>query len=212
MASTDWVTISSLATAGGTLTLAVATFASIRSAGRSARAAERSLQVGLRPVLMSSRPHDDEQKIHYMDDKWIKVPGAGAAAEAGENVLYFAASLRNVGRGLAVMRGWRIYDGRLADELHAETDEPYRRLTRDLYIAADDIGYWQGAMRDPSDPQYASIRTAIEQREPMTVEVMYGDHEGGQRAVTRFSLIPRADDGWFALTSRHWNLDGADPR
>ena len=35
----DWVTISSLATAGGTLVLAVATFSSVRSANRSARVA-----------------------------------------------------------------------------------------------------------------------------------------------------------------------------
>ena len=37
----DWVTISSLATAGGTLVLAVATFSSVRSANRSARVAEQ---------------------------------------------------------------------------------------------------------------------------------------------------------------------------
>jgi len=35
----DWVTISALATAGGTLILAVSTFASVRSANRAARAA-----------------------------------------------------------------------------------------------------------------------------------------------------------------------------
>ena len=39
----DWVTIASLATAGGTLVLAVATFSSVRSGNRTARAAERSL-------------------------------------------------------------------------------------------------------------------------------------------------------------------------
>ncbi len=41
----DWVTISSLATAGGTLVLAVATFGSVRSANRTARVAELSLHV-----------------------------------------------------------------------------------------------------------------------------------------------------------------------
>jgi len=41
--ATDWVTISSLATAGGTLVLALATFASVRSANRSARVAEMAL-------------------------------------------------------------------------------------------------------------------------------------------------------------------------
>jgi len=47
----DSVTVSALATAGGTLVLAVATFASVRSANRAARAAERSLLAGLRPLL-----------------------------------------------------------------------------------------------------------------------------------------------------------------
>ena len=54
----DWVTISSLATAGGTLVLAVATFSSVRSANRSARVAERSLLAGIRPVLMPSQLDD----------------------------------------------------------------------------------------------------------------------------------------------------------
>ena len=50
----DWVTISSLATAGGTLVLAVATFSAVKSANRSARVAERTLMAGLRPVLVPS--------------------------------------------------------------------------------------------------------------------------------------------------------------
>ena len=50
----DWVTISSLATAGGTLVLAVATFAFVKSANRSARVAELSVMASLRPLLMPS--------------------------------------------------------------------------------------------------------------------------------------------------------------
>ena len=46
----DWVTISSLATAGGTLVLALATFGSVRSANRSARVAEESLLASVRPL------------------------------------------------------------------------------------------------------------------------------------------------------------------
>ena len=39
----DWVTISALATAGGALALAAATYGSVRSANRAARVAERTL-------------------------------------------------------------------------------------------------------------------------------------------------------------------------
>jgi hypothetical protein len=59
---TDWPTIASLATAGGTLVLAVATFSSVRAGQRSTRIAERStgiaeraLLIGMRPVLVPSR-------------------------------------------------------------------------------------------------------------------------------------------------------------
>ena len=61
----DWVTISSLATAGGTLVLAVATFASVRSANRAARAAEESLLDGLRPLLVTSRLQDPPEKVSF---------------------------------------------------------------------------------------------------------------------------------------------------
>jgi hypothetical protein len=51
----DWATISALATGAGTLALAVATFASVRSSNRSARLAEQALQEQRRPVLVHSR-------------------------------------------------------------------------------------------------------------------------------------------------------------
>jgi hypothetical protein len=65
----DWATIASLATAGGTLALAISTFASVKSANRAARAAERSLLAGLRPLLVPSRLQDAEQKVLFSDDE-----------------------------------------------------------------------------------------------------------------------------------------------
>src|SRR4051794_11062865 len=71
----DWTTASAVATAGGTLVLAAASFASVRSANRAARAAERSLLAALRPVLMPSRLEDPPQKVHFVDGKWLLAPG-----------------------------------------------------------------------------------------------------------------------------------------
>ena len=59
----DWATISSMATAGGTLMLAVATFGSIRSANRAARVAERALLINTRPLLVAAHPEDPVQKV-----------------------------------------------------------------------------------------------------------------------------------------------------
>ena len=46
----------------------------------------------------------------------------------------------------------------------------------------------------------------------MTLDLLYGDHQGGQRTVSRFSLLPAGDSEWLATIARHWNLDRPDPR
>ena len=63
MSSFDWETTSALATGVGTLVLAGATFASVRSANRTARITERTLQAELRPLLLPSRARDVEEKV-----------------------------------------------------------------------------------------------------------------------------------------------------
>jgi hypothetical protein len=84
----------------------------------------------------------------------------------------------------------------------------FHRLTRDIYIASGDLGFWQGALREPDTEEFASARRAIEAREGFLVDVLYGDHEGGQRAITRFRLTARpGGDGWLATVARHWNVD-----
>jgi hypothetical protein len=208
----DWVTISSLATAGGTLVLALATFASVRSANRAARVAERSLLLGLRPLLLPSKLDDAAQKIGFADGKWVVAPGGGAVAEVGDDAVYLAISVRNAGSGIAVLHGWRFYPrARLGESEHAPPED-FTRLTRDLYVPVGDIGFWQGAFRDPATDEFAAAREAVEARSWMTVDLLYGDHEGGQRVISRFSIQPRGDERWLATIGRHWNVDAADPR
>ena len=105
----DWATISSLATATGTLVLAVATFAAVRSANQAARTAEHSLLAALRPLFVPSRLQDDVQKVLFADGKWLRVPGGCATVEADNGVIYLTMSLRNVGSGIGIIHGWRFY-------------------------------------------------------------------------------------------------------
>jgi hypothetical protein len=208
----DWVTISALATAAGTLVLALATFASVRSANRAARLAERSLLAGIRPVLMPSRPEDPSQKVGFVDSRWFHVAGSGAVAEATDEAVYFVISLRNAGSGIAVLHGWKLYPERRLDRTPAPLDE-FERLTRDIYVPGGDVGFWQGAFRDRESPAFAAAHEAVAERQPVTVEILYGDHEGGQRTVSMFLLTPRDNgEGWLASVGRHWSIDRPDPR
>jgi hypothetical protein len=209
--SADWASVASLATAAGTLVLAVATFASVRSANRTARAAEQSLQAGLRPLLVASRLHDDTQKVMFVDGKWVQVPGGRASVLAEERVIYLAMSVRNVGRGIAVVHGWHFYpDWGLG--VPDPVLEEFHRQSRDLYMPPGDIGFWQAAFRDEADPQYDDACKAVTSRSQLTVDILYGDAYGGQRVVTRFGLQPAGNDGWLIAVNRHWNIDRPDPR
>jgi hypothetical protein len=207
----DWVTISALATAAGTLVLAVATFASVRSANRAARVAERSLLIGLRPLLLPSKADDPPQKVGFIDEKWLLVPPGGAVAEIGDEAIYFAMNLRNAGSGIAVLHGWTFYPDGEVSQPHRPPEE-FTRLTRDIYVPAGDTGFWQGAFRDPDAPEFADAREAIEARRWLMFDLLYGDHEGGQRVISRFSVQPREDGSWIAAVGRHWNIDASDPR
>src|SRR5437588_11274255 len=104
----DWATISSLATAGGTLVLAISTFASVRSANRAARTAERGLRVGMRPLLIQSRTDDPPQKVLWSDQHKVRIGGGRAYAEVAGDVIYLAMAVRNVGAGLALLHGYSV--------------------------------------------------------------------------------------------------------
>jgi hypothetical protein len=207
----DWPTAASLATASGTLVLAVATFASVRSANRSARIAEVALREQRRPVLVQSRLDDPLQKINFVDGHWVRVSGSGAVIEDLDSTVYLAMSLRNVGAGMGVLQAWTASPGMNTSREHAE-EQDFRAQSRDLYIPPGDVGLWQGALRDPGAGAHAMIADAARQRQPISIELLYSDQVGEQRTISRFVIHPMGEDGWLASVGRHWYLDHAGPR
>lgn len=207
----DWVAISSLATAAGTLALAATTYMSVRSANQAARTAERSLLAGLRPLLVESSPTDPIQRVNFGDTRGIVTPGGGAAVQVIEDRIYVVLSLRNVGPGIGVLHGGHLHPERRLSRQEFDPLDSFRMLSRDIYIPPGKIGFWQIAYRDTHDPEYDALLGAIERGE-FSADVLYGDYEGGQRVVTRYAVI-RDDDGeWRPSTVRHWQVDRDDPR
>ncbi len=217
----DWA---SWGTAVGTLVLAAATFASIRSANRSARNAERALQIGLRPVLFASRPHETIQKIRWGDGHWAALAPGRAILEEEDGVIFMAMSLQNVGSGIAILQGWRIDAAELinprasVEEMRSEPIQTqpdphsFRSQSRDLYSPPGDLSFWQAAIRTPDDPDRHRVETAIATTSPLIIDLLYGDHEGGQQTISRFSIAPYPgkEDEWFPSVVRHWYLDRHD--
>ena len=216
----DWVTISSLATAGGTLVLATATFASVRSANRSARVAEVALQEQRRPLLVQSRSEDAAETTGFADGRRVRIPGGGGAIDTTPDAVYLAISLRNVGAGIAVLQSWRANPMPQPEEgwrqsVVAASEPPslddFRPLRRDQYIASGDVGIWQGVVRDSADALHAELTAAVREGRRFVVDLLYTDQVGGQRTISRFGVIP-AEEGWLAAAARHWYLDAPAPR
>ncbi len=110
----DWPTIASLATAGGTLVLAVATFSSVRFGQRSTRIAERStaiaeraLLLGLRPVIAPSRVTDPPETVRFGEGRMVTVDGGMAAVEYEDENYYFAREENDQWRP-GVVRHWPL--------------------------------------------------------------------------------------------------------
>jgi hypothetical protein len=87
-----------------------------------------------------------------------------------------------------------------------------RDQSRDLYVPPGGTGFWQGAYRYPGQPDYEEARQAIKDGVPITIDLLYGDNEGGQRMITRFVLRPAPDDTYINSATHHWNVDRPDPR
>jgi hypothetical protein len=210
----DWTTFASLATALGTLVLAIATFGATRSANRSARLSQVALMARIRPLLLSSRPDDRTEKVNWMDEHYERLEGGHGVLKEGEGAIYLAANLRNAGAGLAIMHGWYMHLDRNAARDACPEDDSFRRLTRDLYIAPNDTGFWQGAIRDEADPDRERLLAVCRNHGYFAVDILYGDQEGGQRTVSRFVFTPLPDreGDYFVTTGRHWYLDRDDPR
>jgi hypothetical protein len=208
----DWETISSLATAGGTLVLAVATFSAVRSANRSARVAERAFLTGTRPLLLPSLFDDPAHKVLWNDRHAARVAGGHAIAEEAAGVIYLAMGLRNVGPGLALLHGWFPRPALTVGDIPHPEPPDFRRLTVDLYVPPGGTGYWEGAIRDPADPVREGFLRCLDERSPFTIELLYGDEEGGQRRISRFTVLPAGEEGWYCQGGRHWNVDLPDPR
>ena len=211
---TDWA---AWGTSVGTLVLAGATFAAIRSSNRSARIAERSLLAGLQPLLVVARRDDPPEEVQFADGRVFKAGHGTALFYHESNVIYMALPLRNAGTGIAYLYGYRleaeparkVETGTLDAARHRRGDvapdpSSFSVQQRDLYVAPGENGFWQAALRDPGAPIYAATLNALQTLGRLTVDLLYGDMEGGQRTITRFVCLPGPEQTWRCDVAHHW--------
>ena len=186
----DWATVATLATAVGTLVLAIATFAAVRSANRAARVAEAAYLVNLRPVLVTSRLEDPIRR----SAGWTTTgPGSRAArrppsSSTGPSI--WRSRSATWARASPCRLAGRCDRAHSNDRGAARRPDDFRMQLRDLYVGPATSGSGRRRSGSRDDPDYGWLSQAITRRAAFTIELLYGDHDGGQRTITRFGMIP----------------------
>ncbi len=216
MTAATWA---ALGTALGTLVLAGATFSSVRSSSRMARLAERALLASQHPVLAPSGPDDRAVQVQFADGQVFVLAGGRPLTKRSGGTIYLAVPLCNLGAGIAVLRGYHLQSEparNVAEDpqgaaRHRRNDTPptvslFARQQRDLLISTGRVGFWQAALRDPESSLHAATVEALDTAGRITVDVLYGDHEGGQPTISRLVLLPDEGGAWRCDATRYWNL------
>ncbi len=216
---TAWATWAEVGTAVGTLMLAGATFSSVRSSTRTARIAERALLTSQRPVLAPSGPDDPPAQVQFADGQVFVLSAGRPLVERSGASIYLAVPLSNLGAGIAVLRAYHLQAEparSVAEDPHGAArhrrgDTPpgvssFAPQQRDLLISTGRVGFWQAALRDPEASLHVATTEALDTAGRITVDVLYGDHEGGQPTITRLVLLVDQGGAWRCDATRHWNL------
>ena len=158
-------------------------------------------------------------EIQFADGRVFETGFGDALVRCKAGVIYLALQLRNGGAGVAHLEGYRLEPEPAQSVIEdprgiarhrrgdpAPDPSTFIEQQRDLYIAAGDLGFWQAALRDPAVELYATMSRAITSLGRVTIDLLYGDIEGGQSTITRFVLLPSQSDKWRCDVTHHWLL------
>ena len=177
-----------------------------RHRGRDARAGGGHIRRGeirqpvgtYRRALLRNRPAPDPGAVptgrsaakgHVPRPPLGRPPGGRAVVEVVDGVVYLAMLVRNVGSGMAVIESWEPFPGQRTSSDEWGDIADFRPQTRALWIAPSDVAFWQGAMRDETDPLQKAVAAAVVEG-ALTVDLLYRDPEGGQRTAQSILLHP----------------------
>jgi hypothetical protein len=106
----------------------------------------------------------------------------------------------------SVIGAWQPFAGlRTGDGL--DDADGFRQQNHSLWVPVGDVVFRRGSLRDETEDSRRII-TEADGAGALGGDLLYRDHEGGQRTVSRFTVVPDADGGrWWASTSRPVGFD-----
>jgi hypothetical protein len=194
----DWVAVSTLAVAVATALLAYA-------AWLSARTASQQLRRDIRPVVIPSKPDGRTRRGRFADGTLVPVADEEIYTARNGTLNYVGICLRNIGTGIAVVRGLKLCLTEEKEKQPAPSEFAYTE--RAIYMAPADTAYLTNVVDETAEEWFGpQLMEGI-----MSVYFLYTDLTNSQPAITRFELRYDSDaDGFYAAEIRHWMVKPRD--
>jgi len=196
----DWVT----------LAVAVATALLAYAAWLAARTASRQLSRDMRPVVIPSKPDERTRRGRFANGTLVPESEEAVYAHKEGTTNYLGVCLRNIGTGIAVVRGLKLCLAEDGEEQPTAAEFAYTE--RAIYMAPTDTAYLTNLVEDTDEEWFGpALTVGITDQLAMAVFFLYTDLTNNQPAITRMELRYDANaHAYYAAELRHWAVKRRD--
>jgi hypothetical protein len=199
----DWVAVATLVVAAATALLAYVSLLA-------ARTASRQLSRDMRPVVVPSKPDDHTRRNRFGDGTLVPQSDEIIYTEIRDDSSYLGICLRNIGTGIAVVRGLKLC---LAGEEERQPGPSEFAFTeKAIYMAPADTAYLTNLAQRTNEEWFGpALLKGIADHLNMSVHFLYTDMTNSQPSITRMELhYDPGLDTFYPAELRHWMVKQRD--
>jgi hypothetical protein len=190
-----------LAIAGTTVLVAI-------TAAWSALLSARQMKRNLLPIVVPAKPDGGTRVARFSPAKHEVLENADSFSESADGVVYLAFCVRNIGSGVAVIKGIAArLSSEVLDIAPEEMPSPMglMRVLRAYYIGPGETTYLPIQIHESNPMAWQAMVEAITAKHNLLLDLVYSDHAGRQLTVSRVELRWATDvDRFVARMVKYW--------
>jgi hypothetical protein len=190
-----------IALAGTTMLVAV-------PAAWSALLSARQMKRNLLPIITPARPDGSKRVARFTPAKHVVLENADSFSQEDGERVYLAVCVRNIGSGVAVVRGVDANSTDEVKELAPDGIPALRGLVRSersLYLGPTEAAYLTMWATSSSSAGFDVVRRTVPAKGDLLLDLVYCDHAGRQLTVSRIELRWASDaNRYVARLVKYW--------
>lgn len=169
----------------------------------------RQIKHNLLPIMVPARPDGRKRVARFTLEKHVTIRNADTYAEFDGDGVCLAVCLRNIGSGVAVLKGFDASPNDSAEP--ASYDVPslsrFASALHALYLGPGDAAYLAifTSLDSSRTDAYEVVQETVPNGASLLLDLVYTDHSGGQLTISRLELEWATDvDRYVAKVARYW--------